>query len=97
MADEETAAWFTAVEQELGLTDDVDPSPFIEETARAVGENVAPELSAQTMFLVGLAAGRAADTSVAAGDFAGKVAALARGWRADELRGEPANDQSRRA
>jgi hypothetical protein len=48
------------------------------------------------LFLVGVASGRASDPSVAAHDFAGKLAALARGWNADTERAEPANDQDAR-
>ena len=47
-----------------------------------------------TAFLVGVAAGRADDPTVAARDYAGKISKLAEGWGADDERGEPANDQS---
>ena len=97
MADDQVLAWFAAVEQELGLEDAGDPRPSVDEMAKTVGESVDPALVAQTTLLVGMAAGRAAEATVAANDFAGKVAALARGWNADSERGEPANDQSRRA
>ena len=50
-----------------------------------------------TAFLVGVAAGRADDPTVAARDYAGKISKLAEGWASDDERGEPANDQSRRA
>jgi hypothetical protein len=65
--------------------------------ARTVGEHVDTALVARTALLIGIAAGRASDVSVAADDFAGKVDALARGWNADTDRAEPANDQDRRA
>jgi hypothetical protein len=97
MVDDRAAAWLTAVEQELGL-DDADPlRPSVDEMANTVGEHVDTALVAQTALLIGIAAGRASDVSVAADDFAGKVDALARGWNADSERAEPANDQDRRA
>jgi hypothetical protein len=62
---------------------------------QTVGENVDPALIAHTALLIGMAAGRASEASVAADDFAGTVTALARGWNADSARGTP-NDQDRR-
>lgn len=97
MADDQATAWFTAVGQQLGLEGDAEPRTSLDELARTVTHDVDAALAAQTTFLVGLAAGRAAEASVAADDYAGKIAALARGWRSDALRAEPANDQSRRA
>jgi Domain of unknown function (DUF6457) len=98
MADDAVAAWFTAVEQELGLDSGADNlGPSVDELVQTVRDEVDPAAAAQTAFLVGIAAGRAADASVAGHDFSGKIAALARGWSADASRGEPANDQSRRA
>jgi hypothetical protein len=97
MVDDRAAAWLTAVEQELGLDDVGTTRPTVDDMAETVGEHVDAALVAQTALLVGIAAGRAADASVAADDFAGKVDALARGWNADSERAEPANDQNRRA
>lgn len=53
-------------------------------------------LTARTLFLVGVASGRASDPSVAARDNPGKLAALARGGNAGTERAEPANDQDAR-
>lgn len=97
MVDDRAAAWFTAVEQELGLDDAGGPRPAVDEMAETVGEHVDTALVARTALLIGIAAGRASDASVAADDFAGKVDALARGWNADVERAEAANDQDRRA
>jgi len=96
MVDDRVSAWLTAVEQELGLADAGGPRPSVDEMARTVGENVDPALMAHTALLIGMAAGRASEASVAADDFAGKVTALARGWNAGSARAEPANDQDRR-
>jgi hypothetical protein len=50
-----------------------------------------------TVFLVGVAAGRAADPAVAARDFTEKLSALARSWNADSERSATPNDQDQRA
>ncbi len=97
MADDRVTAWFTAVERELGLEGGDEGRSSVDELAQMVQENVDAALAPQTTFLVGIAAGRAAEASVAADDFAGKIAALARGWNAEGERGEQANDQRRRA
>ena len=98
MTDDRELAWLTAVGQELGLELDTDQAEFaaLDELAQHVEANVDPALTARTVFLVGVASGRASDPSVAAHDFAGKLAALARGWNADTERAEPANDQDAR-
>jgi hypothetical protein len=95
MTDDRDLAWLTAVGQELGLELDTDQQQFaaLDELARHVGTDVDEALTARTLFLVGVASGRAADPSVATHDFAGKLVALARGWNADTERAEPANDQ----
>jgi hypothetical protein len=99
MTDDRDLAWLTAVGQELGLELDTDQQQFaaLDELAQQVGATVDQALTARTLFLVGVAAGRAADPAVATHDFAGKLAALARGWNADAERAEPANDQDARA
>ena len=98
MSDDRDLAWLTAVGQELGLELDTDQQEFtaLDELAEHVAANVDPALAARTLFLVGVASGRAADPSVAGHDFAGKLTALARGWNADTERAEPANDQDAR-
>jgi len=98
MTEDRVVAWRTAVEQELGLDVDTETQTLdaLDELARQIGQDVDPELAPRTLFLVGVAAGRAADPSAAAHDFAGKPAALARGWQADTERAEPANDQGAR-
>jgi uncharacterized protein DUF6457 len=98
MTEDQDVAWRTAVEQELGLEVDTEAQTLdaLDELARQIGEDVDPELAPRTLFLVGVAAGRAADPSAAARDYAGMLAALARGWQADTERAEPANDQAAR-
>ena len=95
MTDDRELAWLTAVGQELGLELDTDQQQFaaLDELAEHVAANVDPSLTARTLFLVGVASGRAADPPVATHDFAGKLVALARGWNADAERAEPASDQ----
>jgi len=99
MTDDRELAWLTAVGQELGLELDTDQEEFtaLDELARHVAANVDQALTARTLFLVGVASGRAADPSVATHDYAGTLTALARGWNADTERAEPANDQDARA
>jgi hypothetical protein len=62
-----------------------------------VAHNVARPAAPVTAFLIGLAAGRAADPVVAARDYAEQVSGLAKSWGAEGERGEPAGDESRRA
>jgi hypothetical protein len=90
--------WVTAVARELGLPELADPETtdvvlgLTADVAHGVSRPGAPV----TAFLVGVAVGRADDPAVAARDHAGKISKLAQGWRADDERGEPANDQRRR-
>jgi hypothetical protein len=90
--------WITAVVRELGIEvggeNTVDTVlDLTSDVAHGVSRPAAPV----TAFLVGIAAGRAADPQVAAADYARTISALAEGWESDAERGVPANDQSRRA
>ncbi len=98
MTDDRDIAWRTAVEQELGLELDTEAQTLdaLDELSRQIATAVDPDLAARTLFLVGVAAGRAADPSAAAHDYAGKLAVLAGGWNADTDRAAPANDQDAR-
>ncbi len=93
------AEWNIAVARELGLEsalDDTTSTATIDELTSHVSDGVHATASPMTAFLVGVAAGRADDPTVAARDFVQKLSHLADGWAADEERGEPANDQSAR-
>jgi hypothetical protein len=97
MAD--TDEWLVAVQHELGLEGATVARPGLDAAtglAELVGGAVGLSVAPATVFLLGLAAGRAADPSVAAHDFTDKLGALARSWDADAGRGEAPNDQSRR-
>ena len=100
MTDDQELAWLTAVGQELGVEFDADEGDTPQSLARLaqlIGEHVDGALVPQTLFLVGLAAGRASEPAVAAHDFAEKLGALAVGWNAEGERGVSANDQDARA
>ena len=91
--------WNIAVARELGLEsalDDTTSTSTIDDLASHVTDGVHASATPMTAFLVGVAAGRADDPTVAARDYAQKLSHLADGWAADEERGEPANDQSAR-
>jgi hypothetical protein len=49
-----------------------------------------------TAFLIGVAAGRAADPAVAARDYAQRITRLADGWESEAESGVSAHDQSQR-
>lgn len=90
--------WVTAVTQELGLTDTVGATvDTVLDLTSDVAHGVSRPAAPVTAFLIGVAAGRADDTAVAARDYAGKISHLAAGWGSDEERGVPANDQAQRA
>jgi hypothetical protein len=92
--------WNAAVCRELGLpeaTDTEGATKLVLDVTGDVAHGVTRPAAPVTAFLIGIAAGRAEDPVVAARDYAEKVSGLARSWKADEERGEPANDQSRRA
>jgi Domain of unknown function (DUF6457) len=89
--------WVTAVTRELGLElDDAAVVDLVLDLTSDVAHGVSRPAAPVTAFLVGVAAGRADDPTVAARDYAGKIGKLADGWDADEERGTPANDQARR-
>jgi hypothetical protein len=90
--------WVTAVARELGI--EVGGSAVVDavlDLTADVAHRVSRPAAPVTAFLVGIAAGRADDPSVAAADYARKISALAEGWDADTERGVAANDQSQRA
>jgi hypothetical protein len=92
--------WVTAVTRELGLEEALDSLGTVDlvlDMTSDVAHGVSRPGAPVTAFLIGVAAGRADDPAVAARDYAGKISKLAEGWDADEERGAPANDQSRRA
>ena len=61
MTEDRDVAWRTAVEQELGLDVDTETQTLdaLDELTRQIGQDVDPELAPRTLFLVGVAAGRA--------------------------------------
>lgn len=92
--------WVTAVSMELGLDDAVDSDGIIDtvlDLTSDVAHHVSRPGAPVTAFLVGVAAGRAADPKVAARDLAAKIAKLAEGWNADSERSVPAGDQASRS
>ena len=92
--------WVTAVGRELGLEDALEGAGLVDtvlDLTSDVAHGVSRPGAPVTSFLVGVAAGRADDPTVAARDYAGKISKLAEGWGADDERGEPANDQAQRA
>lgn len=94
------SAWITAVSQELGLEDALEQGGTVDtvlDLTSDVAHDVERAAAPFTAFLVGVAAGRADDPTVAARDYAQKIGNLAKGWNSDSERGEPANDQSQRA
>jgi len=99
MGNETVNEWISGIETELGLEGAVDSEQglgAIDDLADQVHRNVGMEAVHRTLFLVGVAAGRAEDPAVAAQDVAQKLGAMASGWNSDSERGEPSNDQSRR-
>jgi hypothetical protein len=90
--------WTAAVCRQLGLPEAGDEATkLVLDVTADVAHNVARPAAPVTAFLIGLAAGRAADPVVAARDYAEQVSGLAKSWNAEGERGEPANDESRRA
>jgi Domain of unknown function (DUF6457) len=78
------AAWVEAVTQELGLSD-VDGAALVDtvlDLTSDVAHHVSRPGAPVTAFLVGLAAGRASDPSVATRDHADAVGRLAGTWEA---------------
>jgi hypothetical protein len=92
--------WIAAVGRELGLaelSDTAQAVPTLDDVTSTVAGHVGQPVAAATAFLIGVAAGRAAEPTVAARDYAQQVDALARSWTADGERGVAPNDQSNRA
>ena len=92
--------WVTAVRRELGLEGSFDVDALVDKVldlTSDVAHGVSRPAAPVTAFLVGLAAGRAADVSTAVTDHAGVVSRLAEGWDADSERGAAANEQADRA
>lgn len=96
---DQVTEWPAASGRELGLvdaTERVQGLDAAETLAAVVGEHVDPAVAAKTVFLLGVAAGRASDRAVAAHDFVDKLDALGRSWNADtDLSAQP-NDQAGR-
>ena len=91
--------WLVAVERELGLEGAVDSEQgfdSIDDLSGRVDQQVSAVAARRTAFLVGIAAGRAEEPAVAAGDFARKLGAMAQGWDVEAERGVPSNDQNQR-
>jgi Domain of unknown function (DUF6457) len=86
--------WVDAVCQELGLEDAVDNATTVDmvlDLTSDVAHGVSRPGAPVTAFLIGLAAGRAADPAVAARDYSEKISRLADGWDR-----EPGADRSKR-
>lgn len=77
--------WVTAVTRELGLSD-VDSVGLVDlvlDLTSDVAHGVSRPGAPVTAFLIGVAAGRAADPAAAARDHAATISALAAGWPRD--------------
>lgn len=91
--------WVTAVRRELGLEDAVDTDALVDTILDLTGDvahGVSRPAAPVTAFLIGLAAGRADDLTVAVNDHAGVVSRLAEGWDADSEHGVATDDQEKR-
>lgn len=76
------AEWVAAVAQELGI-DGVDNGAIVDmvlDLTADVAHGVSRPGAPVTAFLVGVAAGRAADPAAAARDHAATISRLAEGW-----------------
>jgi hypothetical protein len=92
--------WIAAVGRELGIAELSETGPAVtalDDLTTTVADSVGRPVAGATAFLIGVAAGRAAEPTVAARDYAQQVDALARSWAADGERGVAPNDQSKRA
>jgi hypothetical protein len=92
--------WVTAVVRELGIEGALEGGGVVDmvlDLTSDVAHGVSRPGAPVTAFLVGVAAGRAADPAVAARAYAQKISRLADGWESESERGAPAGDQSRRA
>jgi hypothetical protein len=91
--------WVAAVCRELGLpeaTSTDGTTKLVLDVTADVAHHVARPAAPVTAFLIGLAAGRAEEPAVAARDYAEQISGLAKSFRADGERGEPAGDQAAR-
>ena len=79
--------WVTAVGRELGLEGAPDSGTIVDmvlDLASDVAHGVSRPGAPVTAFLVGVAAGRADDPTVAARDYAARISRLARSWADDQ-------------
>jgi Domain of unknown function (DUF6457) len=77
------AEWVEAVCRELGLEGALDGVGLVDtvlDLTSDVAHGVSRPGAPVTAFLIGVAAGRAADSAVAARDYAEKISRLAAGW-----------------
>jgi hypothetical protein len=75
--------WVTAVGRELGLEDALEGTGLVDtvlDLTSDVAHGVSRPGAPVTAFLVGVAAGRAEDPSVAARDYADKISRMALTW-----------------
>jgi hypothetical protein len=75
--------WVTAVVRELGIEGALESGGVVDmvlDLTSDVAHGVSRPGAPVTAFLVGVAAGRAADPAVAARDYAQKISRLADGW-----------------
>lgn len=80
------SAWVTAVSRELGLEGALESVGLVDtvlDMTSDVAHGVSRPGAPVTAFLIGVAAGRAEDPSVAARDYAEKISRLAAGWDPD--------------
>lgn len=77
------SAWVTAVSRELGLEGALESVGLVDtvlDMTSDVAHGVSRPGAPVTAFLIGVAAGRAEDPSVAARDYAEKISRMAAGW-----------------
>jgi Domain of unknown function (DUF6457) len=75
--------WVTAVSRELGLEGALESVGLVDtvlDLTSDVAHGVSRPGAPVTAFLIGVAAGRAEDPTVAARDYAEKISRLAAGW-----------------
>jgi hypothetical protein len=78
--------WVTAVSRELGLEGTWDGVGLVDavlDLTADVAHGVSRPGAPVTAFLIGVAAGRAEDSGVAARDYAEKISRMAAGWSDD--------------
>jgi hypothetical protein len=78
--------WVTAVSRELGLEGALESVGLVDtvlDLTSDVAHGVSRPGAPVTAFLIGVAAGRAEDPTVAARDYAEKISRLAEGWAGD--------------